>query len=379
MEDIEREMVAVKIAILGTRGIPAQYGGFETFAEQLAIGLVREGVHIEVYCPHYQPYQNEIYKGVSLRFVWNPEVFFKRRVLRAISTLLYDIFCLVHVTFSEADIVYMLGYASGPFCALPRITGKKIVINPDGLEWKSLRWGWFARKWLHFCEKVSTKSAHCLIADAPAISEHFARTYGVTPVCIQYGTELFDEKSASTLPVEPFSYYLAVARMVPETSIPMIIRGFRLSGSAKRLLVVGPIPDTHYFESEIRALIDGDHVQYLGSIYDRSLLQTLRARSMALLHGHASEGTNPSLLESMGCGSPVISINRKSNIDVLGNVEGFYFNSDVELAECIKRFEMLTDAARSDLGKLNRMRADSHFSWGATVHKHIAVFEGLVV
>ena len=370
--------MALKIHILGTRGIPARYGGFETAAEHLSVGLAAKGHEVTVYCPAYQSYRTSVYNGVHLRFVPNLEHRFKGRVARAICNLLYDIQSLFAACFSRAEVIYMLGYASGPFMILPRLFGKKLVVNPDGLEWKSTRWGPFARWWLHLCEGLSARCSNGLVGDAEPISYRFRNVYNANIVTIEYGTELYvaPPEEVSEFPRE--SYYIAVARMVPETKVDVIIDGFRQAALRNRILiVVGPVTDAHFFETEILPRVDGDTVRYLGAIYDKSRLKSLRANARALLHGHASDGTNPSLLESMGCASPVISIDRASNVKVLTRGNALYFTDAPTLSEALSTFELKSDEARRDMGQRNYERVAGDFSWNAAVAAHERIFRSV--
>jgi glycosyltransferase involved in cell wall biosynthesis len=365
----------MKIAILGSRGIPASYGGFETFAENLAVGLAKEGYDVGVYCPSYQKYQEKTYNGASLVHIICWDNLFENRVIRAIANLLYDILSLIHVSFSKYDLVYMLGYASGPALVIPRLFGKTVVVNPDGLEWKSKRWGLGARIWLYLCEMVSAKWVNGLIADAQPIQEHFREKYGVEPACIPYGAEFPGQQPGLELPYAPGGYYLSVARMVPETSIPLMIRGFKASGSDKKMVIIGPVPDAKFFEAEVTPLFEEGRIVYLGPIYDRELLRTYRTQARALLHGHASDGTNPSLLESMGFASPVVAIGTKSNAAVLGENDGLYFRDEIELAKCIRRLDASDEAGLRALGERNRAIIEEHYGWATAVANHLTTFK----
>lgn len=369
--------MTLRILILGSRGVPGRYGGFETFAEFLGAGLVELGHEVTVYCPHYQEYREASYRGIRLRRIPNHELRYRNRVLRALCNLVYDIRSLADAGRSDADIVYMLGYAAGPFLIMPRLRRMKLVLNPDGLEWKSARWGLLARSWLYVCEYLAAKIPDLLIADAEPIARRFSDRHGCSPLCIPYGTEIVDRAALQPQGYEADSYYLSVARMVPETKVHEMIDGFRRSGSDRRYVIVGPIVDRRYFESEVAPRIGGA-VEYLGAIYDRDRLNSLRGLAFALLHGHASDGTNPSLLESMGCGSPVIAIRRDSNIAVLTAENALYFDDADELALRLREFEGLSNAQRTDMGARNLARVAREYSWEASVRRHAAAFEGLL-
>lgn len=369
-------MDKLSVAILGTRGTPARYGGFETFAEHLSLGLAQQGHEVYVYCPKYQAYKEPTYQGVHLIFVSNFEYLFKDRIPRAVCNLFYDIACLLHACRQTgAKNVYMLGYSAGPFLVLPRLFGKKLIVNPDGLEWKSTRWGYFARSWLYFCEFISAHCANYLIGDAQPITDRFAAIYKAPVSTIEYGTELFED-DGQNLEYPKETYYLAVARMVPETKIDLIIEGFKRAKLGNRkLIIVGPVTDKSFFESCVLPHTGQDNIEYLGAIYDKVRLKKLRANPMALLHGHASDGTNPSLLESMGCSSPVISIDRESNAKVLTRQNALYFDDEDSLASALKQFESLSESERRKMGMMNHQNVKDNFSWEACVNAHERVFQ----
>ena len=369
-------MKKLSVAILGTRGIPARYGGFETFAEHLSIGLAKNGHAIYVYCPKYQEYKESAYCGANLIFISNFEYLFKGRISRAVCNLLYDITCLLHACRKNgATNVYMLGYSAGPALALPRLFGKKLIVNPDGLEWKSTRWGFFARSWLYCCEFISAHCSNQLIGDAKPITDRFKKFYKVPVTTIEYGTELFEDDEQN-LEYPKGTYYLAVARMVPETKIDVIIEGFKRAGLGNRkLIIVGPVTDKSYFESLVMPHLGKNNIEYLGAIYDKVRLKKLRANSMSLIHGHASDGTNPSLLESMGCSSPVISIDRESNSNVLTRENALYFDDQDTLAYVLKQFESMSESARHEMGKINYQKVKENFSWAACVKAHECIFQ----
>lgn len=367
----------LRIDILGTRGIPANYGGFETFAEFLSIGLVKKGHHVNVYCPSYQLYTESKYKGVDLTFVPNFENKFKTRIPRALCNLVYDIHSLIKSSLSSSTHIYMLGYSAGPFLIIPKMFGKKLIINPDGFEWKSTRWGIAARSWLYMCEYLAAKTAHQLIGDAKPVTDRFKSKFRANISTIEYGTELYiDDGSTTEYPKD--SYYVAVARMVPETKIDVIIEGFLAANLPDKILVVlGPIVDRHYFDTEISPRLKDARVKYLGAIYDKIRLKKLRANAAALIHGHASDGTNPSLLESMGTGSAVISIDRVSNERVLTRHNALYFKDSHTLAVCIRNFERYTEEQKSSIRLKNFNRVKENYSWDLSVEAHEKIFLSL--
>ncbi|MGD0548536.1 MAG: DUF1972 domain-containing protein, partial [Terracidiphilus sp.] len=200
----------MKIAILGTRGIPARYGGFETFAEKLATGLVACGFDVTVFCESGESGAPDLFHGVKLRYDSAPP-------FGPLRTILYDLQCLWSAR-KGYDVVYMLGYGAAPFCVIPRLWGTEVWINPDGLEWARAKWGFLARSYFRLMEWSSLYAANRMIADAEAISASLAGRHGRVRNCsvIRYGCEVIEEPPPAEPLVEwklvPGSYYLIVCR-----------------------------------------------------------------------------------------------------------------------------------------------------------------------
>lgn len=371
--------MSLKISILGTKGIPANYGGFETYAEEISKSLVNLGHEVTVFNPHTNKVTNKEIFGVKVKYILDLELFMPGRVLKAVSTIIYDAFSLFRASLSRSDVIILCGYASGPFMIIPKIFRKKLIVNPDGFEWNSARWGKFAKKWLLFCEKLASIIPDHLIADSDAIKDHFTNKYGCKPTTITYGAPLvtFAEKSVLINPDK--EYYLIIARMVPETSIPMMIKGFILSASSKTLYVVGPIKDKFFFNKEIEPLIESyKNVIFLGPVYSDGDVQKLRFNASALLHGHASEGTNPSLIESMAVGSIVLAIDRKSNIIPLTDKYDVFFKDSEDLSFKIKYIEGLNNEDIEQIKLHNFSNAKSRFSWDMKANEHEQVIRKIL-
>lgn len=371
--------MSLKISILGTRGIPASYGGFETYAEEISKSLVGLGHQVTIFNPHTNKVENNKYHGVDIKYIFDFEPFVYGRVFKAISTIVYDAFSLLRASLSKTDVIILCGYACGPFMIIPKIFRKKLIVNPDGFEWNSARWGKLAKKWLLFCEKLSSIIPDHLIADSDAIKEHFEKKYKCELTTITYGAPLVTTAEKCTLIDASKEYYLIIARMVPETSIPMMVKGFINSKSSKTLYIVGPIKDKFFFQSEIEPLIATyKNVIFLGPIYSDGDVQKLRFHAAALLHGHASEGTNPSLIESMAVGSVILAINRTSNIIPLTDKYDVFFKNSEELSLKINYIESLQPKDIENIKSSNFENAKNRFSWTMKAHDHIKVIKKVI-
>lgn len=325
----------MKIAILGTRGIPARYGGFETFAEQLAVRLVERGHDVTVYCEANIGPQPGEYRGIRLQYIGCPNV-------SSLSTILFDLRCLWDAR-KHYDCVYMLGYGSALFCFLPRLWGTEVWINMDGIEWARAKWGLIARTYFRAMEAIAMWTADGIVADADSIRHHLVSRHSRLPDCsvIAYGSNVPrsapDVDQISRWCLRPNEYYLVVARLEPENHIREIISGYCKSESQRPLIVIGDHLTKTPYVREITSAAD-KRVLFLGGVYDQPALQSLRFYSRAYFHGHSVGGTNPSLLEAMACRNLVVAHDNPFNREVLGDC-GLFFATPTELSEVLRMLD----------------------------------------
>lgn len=352
----------LRIAILGARGIPAQYGGFETFAEQLSVRLVQRGFDVTVYaeCDDV-PLPDASYRGVRVRYRQRPS-------WGAASVIAYDCACLWDAR-RGYDLVYMLGYGAAWACWWPRIWGTPVWINVDGLEWARSKWRAPVRWYLRLMEWMATQTAIRLVADAEAIAQRFRQRYPRAAPCITlaYGADLVDVAGVDPAPLCrwnlcPGRYALVVARPEPENHIFEIIQGYLRSQTDWPLAIVGDVSGTTRYQRQLLACA-GPHVRFLGAIYDRNALTALRAHAGVYLHGHSVGGTNPSLLESMACGSLVIAHDNPFNREVAGDA-AWYFRTPDDLCAALAAM----DAESPEQRARRRHRAQEivrrRYDWG---------------
>ncbi len=332
----------ISIAILGSRGIPARYGGFETFAEELAIRLTKRNISVTVYCESDGPNEGCFYKGIKL-------VYIPIKNFGPATTIIFDILSLWDAR-KDFDVVYMLGYGAAPFCFIPRMWGSRVWLNVDGIEWARAKWNRIARCYFKFMEFFSMWTPNHVIADAEGIKDHLHSRHLRVPPCsvIPYGAPIIDTAPVSDilcdLGLRPFQYYLVVARIEPENHIIEIIEGYKQSKTCLPLIVVGNHQAGTSYANKVVA-VAGDGVSFVGGIYDKDKLISLRYYSSAYFHGHSVGGTNPSLLEALGCGNLVIAHDNKFNREVLGK-EGHFFVKSQDIPQLIENIESLKDDDR---------------------------------
>jgi len=370
------------IAIIGSRGIPAKYGGFETFTERVAPSLVDDGYDVWVSCEGTDPPRLSRYKGVKLFYF--PIKPFRRVFYETI----YDVFSLIRASLT-CDSLLMLGYGAGFFFFIPKLLRKKIVVNVDGKEWQREKYNTLEKAALYVNERFALFYADTVIADARAIQAYLA-SRGRTAVFISYGvdappsalwdlSQLDQQQGSARSRANLLSreYYLIVARLERENKVEVLVQGFLAAQTNKKLVVVGNFLDSHYQE-EIETLIADrqghDRIVFLGGIYEKSTLNMLRQHCFAYLHGHSAGGTNPSLLEAMISQNLICAHDNQFNREVCDRF-ALFFNDATELRACIESFEA-HPTEYDELRKGAYNRAKTEYSWDRVVQEYEALISG---
>lgn len=325
-------MKSLRIGIIGTRGIPNQYGGFERFAEYLAEGLVQRGHDVTVYNSSLHPYQEKEWNGVQIIHCRDAE-----DKLGSAGQFIYDLNCIRDARKRKFDICLHLGYTSDSIWHRRWPSGSVHIMNMDGMEWKRSKYNAVTRLFLKKAEQWAVEHAQVLVADSTRIQDHIVRRYGKQAVYIPYGEEVFhtpDPSVTRSFGAEPGKYYLLMARMEPENNIEMIIRGYLESGKTEPLYVIGSTANRYGERLHTTYIHPG--VRFTGSIFDQTLLNNLRHDAKIYFHGHSVGGTNPSLLEAMACGATIAAHDNIFNHAVLGP-HARYFRSSAEVAALLSQ------------------------------------------
>lgn len=323
-------MKKMNIGIMGTRGIPNRYGGFEQFAEYLSHGLVRRGHKVSVYNPVQHAYKESYWNGVRIIHCNDPE-----DRLGTFGQFFYDLNCINDARKRDFDILLHLGYTSDSiwYWRWPKKTIN--MMNVDGMEWKRSKYNKPIQRFLKWAESLAAKHAQILVADSMGMQEHFWDRYKKKPAFIPYGAEIFtgnDDGVPISYGLMPYQYFLLVARMEPENNIEMIIQGWLASQHAYPLVIVSDAANKfgQYLQSHYKHL----SIKFIGAVYDQEVLNNLRAFSHRYFHGHSVGGTNPSLLEAMACNCNIAAHRNTFNHSVLQK-EADYFSSAAEVAALI--------------------------------------------
>jgi glycosyltransferase involved in cell wall biosynthesis len=320
------------VAILGCRGIPNHYGGFEQFAEQLAVWLVQRGHRVTVYNSSLHPYRQKIYRGVEIIHCYDPE-----NRLGTAGQFVYDLGCILDARQRKFDVILQLGYTSSAIWYSLHPRGVPVLTNMDGLEWKRSKYGAGVRRFLRWSEARAARMSSALIADSLAIQEYLLQTHAQSSTFIPYSAAIRDNLNAEAVreALAPYglatgAFYLLIARMEPDNHIHTILQGHAAAceGSASTLPLVLVGQTTNRFARELRAKFPaGPSRLWLGGVYDQSAVEILRQNSHLYFHGHSVGGTNPSLLEAMASGCRIIAHDNPFNRTVTGEDARYFCNS----------------------------------------------------
>lgn len=357
-------MSGLNIGILGTRGIPNRYGGFEQCAEFLALGLVERGHNVWVYNSHDHEYQLKEWNGVHIVHCYDPE-----KKMGTAGQFIYDLNCIRDARKRKFDVLLQLGYTSNSIWYMLWPKNCKNVVNMDGLEWKRSKYSGKVQKFLKRAEKWAAVHGDVLVADSPGIQQYLKETYNKESHFIAYGSELFDQPDREVLKqydLAPQQYNMLMARMEPENNIETIIKAHIQSSTDRQLLVVGKTENA-YGQSMVQQYADKPGVRFLGGIYDANIINNLRYYSHLYFHGHSVGGTNPSLLEAMGSNALIAANDNAFNKGVLGD-DAFYFSDAEQLAGIIGKVDSKED--HNSYMEHNYQKIRDQYNWPRIVEEY---------
>jgi glycosyltransferase involved in cell wall biosynthesis len=353
----------MKIGILGSRGIPNRYGGFEQLAEQLATGLSALGNEVVVYSPHHHPYQETNWQGAEIVHCRDP-----RWLLGPASQFVYDLWCILDSRKRSFDIILQLGYTTSAmwFWLHPREV--PVVTHMDGLEWSRSKYRGLVRIYLRWAERKAARDSAGLIADSVAIQKYLQESLEKEAEFIAYGAvnnAPCDQTVPASLNLVPGAYFHSVARFQPDNHQEMIIRAWAKAGCPFPLVLTGNADNRYGLKLQKRYL--HPDLNFTGAMYDQEKLRGLRASCRLYIHGHSGGGTNPSLLEAMADGALIAAYDSVFNREVLRN-SAFFFRNEDELAEI-----MLTapqEYITSTWCMENWQHLSGHYSWPAVIRSY---------
>ena len=322
----------MRIAILGTRGIPANYGGFETFTEHLSTRLVARGHDVTVYCrSHYVSPRELEFQGVHLKVL--PTVRHKY-----FDTVVHTFLSALHAMPRRYDAALICNAANAPFASILRLTGTPVALNVDGLEHKRKKWNAIARNYYLLAEKLATILPTETVTDARVIQEYYQARYRVSSTMIAYGAEVErrPDPTVRRWRVEPNRYVLYVSRLEPENNAQMVIEAFKRVRTAHKLLIVGDAPYARDYIHDLKERARRDkRIVFTGFVFGRDY-RALQQNAYCYIHATEVGGTHPALLEAMGFGNCVLTLAAPENIEAVGDA-GIPYTDENDLAEKLRR------------------------------------------
>lgn len=343
----------LSIAMLGTRGVPARYGGFETAVEEVGKRLAARGHHVRVYCREGN-IDEDMSHYLGMELVTLPTL-----KTRSFDTLVHTGLSSMHLLSHRTDVAFVFNSANAPFLPVLRAASIPVATHVDGLEWKRAKWGPVGQKYYRRAEEAAVRLSDALIADAQGIADYYDREFGAKTELISYGAPIIEQNASdrlSEMSVEAGRYHLVVARFEPENHVDVIVDGYVRSTAGYPLVVVGSAPYADEYIAKVQALAGDDpRVRLVGGVYDQELLDQLYGNAVTYLHGHSVGGTNPSLLRAIGAGTATIAYDVDFNREVLRD-HGRYFASAGDLPELLADAEYF-DELTADRGDRLRQRA----------------------
>jgi glycosyltransferase involved in cell wall biosynthesis len=362
---------AMKLAILGTRGIPANYGGFETFAEELSTRLAARGHDMTVYCRSNNiRYAGRIYKGVKLAML--PTIGTKY-----LDTVAHTFLSVFHALPSRFDAILICNAANAVFGLIPRLAGTPVALNVDGIERLRRKWGSAGRAYYRISESLATVIPNAVVTDARVIQDYYLKKYGTQSVMIAYGAEcgrLETTAALEQLGVHPQEYFLYVSRLEPENNAHVVIEAFEQLHTPKKLLIVGDAPYARPYIEKLKSTRD-PRVRFAGAIYGTGYRE-LQSHAYAYIQATEVGGTHPALIEAMGSGNCVIAKDTPENHEVLDDC-GLFFQDAFDLRLQMER-TLTDDALVAQLRFKASQRARDRYSWDAITSAYEKLFEDLV-
>lgn len=357
-----------RFAIAGTRGIPARYGGFETFAEELSVRLAARGHDVFVYCRdrHTEP----SYRGVHLRYL--PTIRHKY-----FDTVAHTLLSTLHLLSHRADAALYCNAANAVFTWMPRFLGMPVALNVDGLERKRKKWNRVARAWYLMSERLATVCPTAIVTDALHIAGYYRERYGRESVFIPYGApigKLAGTEALRRLGLEPGRYFLYVSRMEPENNALLVRQAFEEVNTDMKLALIGDAPYSDEYIARVRDTRD-PRIVIPGAVYGEGYHE-LQSHSFAYIQATEVGGTHPALIEAMGRGALTLYLENPENTEAAGGAAVPFTPSN--LAQRMRETLAMPEPEREEWRRRAMERVRERYSWDAVTDAYERLLIGLI-
>jgi glycosyltransferase involved in cell wall biosynthesis len=367
--------MSIRVAIIGSRGYPYVYSGYETFVREIAERLARAGLEVTVY-NHRNLFKDRprFLNGIRLVYLWTIEK-------KNFSQFIHSFQSALHASLSRNDIILAVNPANGPFGAFFRLFRKRSAINTDGVEWRRPKWKGLGSRYFYWASKTATRLYDVIVSDCVAMHDIYKKEFGVDSAVIAYGAYARDSKNPGLIAkwgLRSRDYYLIVGRLIPDNNAELIAREFRKTGSRRKLVIVGDVPYRDSYAQRLKA-VDDPRLQFTGYIHDQEELAELYHHCFAYFHGHEFGGTNPTLLTALGYGCAVCALDTVFSREVLqdGEYGLFFTKKDDNLRGIIDGMEMGTEQVEGLRAK-SRRRIVENYTWDQIAGQYQALFQRMI-
>jgi len=364
----------LKIAILGAKGYPYVYGGYDTMVKELGERLQKRGVEVRVYC-HRALFKERPAEVNGIKLIYMPAI-----ETKSLTQLTHSFFSMLHASLSDVDVIFVVNSGNGPFGLISRIFGKPTAINVDGLEWLRPKWKGFGSKYFFWASKMATRFYDQVINDSDEMRRIYLELFQTESKVIAYGANPSYESDPEKLKkwgLEKESYFLIVGRLVPDNNADLILSGFIQSNSKRKLVIVGDVPYQDAYAENLKALKD-ERLLFTGYVTDPEELKALYHNCFAYFHGHEYGGTNPAMLKALGYGCAILALDTAFNQEMLQNGKhGWYFEKTPEAVSALVEKAEHSGAAISHFRMTAREGLTQKYNWDHVTDQYIKEFEKL--
>jgi glycosyltransferase involved in cell wall biosynthesis len=359
----------MKIAILGIRGVPARYGGLETCAEEIGSRLAAKGHDVYCYCRTGTP-DDELIQYKGIKRIMLPSLRFKFT-----DTYTHSLLCCLHVVKQQPDVVLAFNPAISTLCIIPKMFGYRIVLNPNGYDWRRQKWGAFAKRFIYLSAFMAARVCDRLIIDAKSVAEYYQEDFDCNPVHIPNGANAEPESHHPEIlkeyGLEKDGYFLFLSRHVPENSCEYVIKAFEQLKTDKKLIMGGGLAEESAYAASLRETQD-PRIVFPGPIYDPDHVKELHHGAYAVIHANQAGGTSLGLLKAMGFACCVLTLNTRDNSYVI-HKSGITYELSVESLNEKLQYVIENPGVVRDLRIRALDRCRSAYSWDTLADQYEAV------
>lgn len=361
----------LKVAILGAKGYPYVYGGYDTLVRELGERLIKKGVDVRVYC-HKALFDEKppVVNGIKLHYIPAIET-------KSLTQLTHSFLSMMHACLSDVDVIFVVNSGNGPFGLLSKIFRKPTAINVDGLEWLRPKWRGLGSRYFRFASRLATKFYDKVVTDSDEMHRIYLEMFGAESTVIAYGANPANHSDPELLKkwnLKPYDYFLIVGRLIPDNNADLILGGFLRSNTKRKLVIVGDVPFEDEFANKLKNIKD-ERVLFTGYVKDPEELKSLYNLSYAYFHGHEYGGTNPAMLKALGYGCAILALDTIFNKEMLQDGKhGLFFKKDFDaVTECIHHVEEMPEKME-ELRKIARSGLIARYNWDNVTEDYLKLF-----